>query len=100
AVLSWFGVELPSSFSEFGKGMINKLGEGIGKAFEGVKSFINGTVNWIKGKLGFATEAEQTIATKQANIAQSAIGTGEMATRGTQLALENAKKRGFSTGGY
>ncbi|MFZ7276989.1 phage tail tape measure protein [Avibacterium endocarditidis] len=100
AVLSWFGVELPSSFSEFGKGMINKLGEGISKAFEGVKNFIGSTVDWIKGKLGFATEAELAISTKQANIAQSAIGTGEMATRGAQLALENAKKRGFSTGGY
>ncbi|CDF99720.1 Putative Phage tail tape measure protein TP901 family core region [Avibacterium paragallinarum JF4211] len=100
AVLNWFGVDLPSSFSQFGMGMINKLGEGISKAFEGVKSFINSTVDWIKGKLGFAAEAELAIATKQANIAQSAIGTGEMATRGTQLALENAKKRGFSTGGY
>lgn len=100
AVLSWFGVDLPNSFSEFGVGMINKLGEGIGKAFEGVKNFIGSTVDWIKGKLGFATEAEQTISAKQANIAQSAIGTTEMATYGAQFALENVKKRGFSSGGY
>ncbi|RZN55083.1 phage tail tape measure protein [Avibacterium paragallinarum] len=100
AVLSWFGVELPSSFSEFGKGMINKLGEGIGEAFEGVKKFIGDTVNWIKGKLGFATEAEQTIATQQANIAQNVVGTSSMVVSGAQLALENAKKRGFSSGGY
>ena len=60
-VLSWFGVDLPSSFSEFGTKFMDSMKAGILKAFETVKTAISSSVDWIKEKLGFAVESEISI---------------------------------------
>jgi TP901 family phage tail tape measure protein len=55
-VLSWFGVELPKSFSEFGANMINGLVSGITSKFteakESIVSLGAGARDWFKEKLG------------------------------------------------
>ncbi|VVE74772.1 phage tail protein [Pandoraea captiosa] len=55
-VMSWFGVELPSKFSEFGTNIVNGLANGITSAASYVKDAVVGlgerTVSWFKEKLG------------------------------------------------
>ncbi|CDF98060.1 phage tail tape measure protein [Avibacterium paragallinarum] len=48
-VLSWFGIDIPSKFSEFGKNMIDGLVGGIRNAWEGAKEIVSGLGNGIKG---------------------------------------------------
>ncbi|TNG92251.1 phage tail tape measure protein [Pasteurellaceae bacterium USgator11] len=55
-VLSWFGIELPSSFSNFGKNIIDGLVNGIKNAWELAKNTVSelgsGIKNWFAEKLG------------------------------------------------
>lgn len=56
AVLSWFGIEVPSKFSDFGKNMIDGLVNGIKNAWEGAKEMVaslgEGIKGWFAEKLG------------------------------------------------
>ncbi|KVC46412.1 hypothetical protein WS58_10860 [Burkholderia pseudomultivorans] len=56
AVMSWFGIELPAKFTEFGGNMVAGLVNGITGAFSSVKSAITSlgesAVGWFKEKLG------------------------------------------------
>ncbi|WP_157288516.1 phage tail tape measure protein [Uliginosibacterium gangwonense] len=56
AVLSWFGVELPSRFTGFGTMLMDGIVTGISRGLVGVKTAIfnagDATVNWFKEKLG------------------------------------------------
>lgn len=56
AVLSWFGIELPSKFSTFGANIITGLANGITGTLGMVRNAIGGvadaTVSWFKEKLG------------------------------------------------
>ncbi|MGT0248011.1 phage tail tape measure protein [Burkholderia pyrrocinia] len=56
AVMSWFGVELPAKFTEFGGNMVTGLVNGITGGFSSVKSAItslgDSAVGWFKEKLG------------------------------------------------
>ncbi|KWA08329.1 phage tail tape measure protein [Burkholderia territorii] len=56
AVMSWFGIELPAKFTEFGGNMVAGLVNGITGAFSSVKSAITSlgesSVGWFKEKLG------------------------------------------------
>ncbi|AMR77293.1 phage tail tape measure protein [Cupriavidus nantongensis] len=55
-VLSWFGIELPSRFSEFGANIIRGLANGITGALGSVKAAISGAADaamtWFREKLG------------------------------------------------
>ena len=55
-VLSWFGIEVPSKFSDFGKNMIDGLVNGIKNAWEGAKEMVaslgEGIKGWFAEKLG------------------------------------------------
>ena len=55
-VLSWFGIELPSKFTEFGRNMVMGLVNGITGAFSVAKDAVMGlgerTIGWFKEKLG------------------------------------------------
>lgn len=55
AVLSWFGIDVPAKFSEFGKNMIDGLINGIKNAWEGAKQIVSdlgtGIKNWFAEKL-------------------------------------------------
>lgn len=55
-VLNWFGIDLPSAFSGFGKNIIDGLVNGIRNAWEGAKQVVtelgSGIKNWFAEKLG------------------------------------------------
>ncbi|WP_186078669.1 phage tail tape measure protein [Burkholderia gladioli] len=55
-VMSWFGIELPKRFSEYGANMVAGLVSGISGAFSSVKGVItslgDSVVAWFKEKLG------------------------------------------------
>ncbi|MDH2927358.1 phage tail tape measure protein [Lonepinella koalarum] len=55
-VLSWFGVDLPASFSGFGQNIIDGLINGIKNAWEGAKEIVSNLgssiKNWFAEKLG------------------------------------------------
>ncbi|AAU36694.1 unknown [[Mannheimia] succiniciproducens MBEL55E] len=48
-VMSWFGVDLPNSFSGFGKNIIDGLVNGIRRAWNGAKDWVIGLGQSIKG---------------------------------------------------
>jgi hypothetical protein len=56
AVMSWFGVDLPSKFTDFGAMLMQGLVNGIKNSLGAVKGAITGagaaTVDWFKDKLG------------------------------------------------
>lgn len=80
-VLSWFGVELPASFTDFGSRLINGLVEGIKAAWESVKGFISGIGDSIKNTFSFGGGAKEY---------------------GTQIGktADMAAMTGFSSGGF
>lgn len=53
-VMDWFGVELPTSFSEFGKNMIGGLLNGV----LGGLPKLGGVIDTVKGWFGFGDEAK------------------------------------------
>ena len=48
-VLSWFGIDLPSKFTEFGSNLINGLVNGIRNAWDGAKEWVISLGQSIKG---------------------------------------------------
>lgn len=79
-VMSWFGVELPASFTDFGSRLINGLVEGIKAAWESVKGFVSGIGDSIKNAFTFGGAKEY----------------------GTQIGktADMAAMSGFSSGGF
>lgn len=55
-VLSWFGIELPAKFSEFGAnilaGLVNGITKGLGTVKDAIVNVASSTVGWFKEKLG------------------------------------------------
>lgn len=55
-VLSWFGIDLPNNFTEFGKNLINGLVNGINRAWDSAKQTVSAlgdsVKNWFTEKLG------------------------------------------------
>ena len=95
-VLGWFGVDLPNSFSAFGSKIMSALGDGIFNTFDTIKTGIMNTVNWIKEKLGFSTEAESTINQIKTNAGRGNIN--GVADNVAYTAIGTMGK--FSSGGY
>ncbi|MBB5447073.1 MULTISPECIES: phage tail tape measure protein [unclassified Paraburkholderia] len=56
AVMSWFGVELPAKFSDFGlnmmAGLVNGMTTGLATVKQAVMNVADSTVSWFKEKLG------------------------------------------------
>ena len=95
-VLGWFGVDLPNSFSAFGSKIMSALGDGIFNTFDTIKTGIMNTVNWIKEKLGFSTEAENTINQIKTNAGRGNIN--GVADNVAYTAIGTMGK--FASGGY
>lgn len=83
-VLGWFGIELPNSFSGFGKNIIDGLVNGIKNAWELAKNTVSelgsGIKNWFAEKLGihspsrvFMGFGENTVQGLAIGIAQNAM---------------------------
>ncbi|VEI47056.1 putative tail protein [Actinobacillus equuli] len=65
-VMSWFGIELPTSFSQFGANLINGLINGIKNAWDAVKGWVSEIGASIKSALTFSVDSNQI--TKTANM--------------------------------
>lgn len=56
AVMSWFGVELPSKFTEFGanilSGLVNGILSGVDAVRSAISSVADGVTGWFKEKMG------------------------------------------------
>ncbi|MFM0097541.1 hypothetical protein PQQ87_18140 [Paraburkholderia nemoris] len=55
-VLSWFGIDMPAKFSEFGanllSGLVNGITSGLGAVKDAIVNVASSTVGWFKEKLG------------------------------------------------
>ncbi|MDR9048901.1 phage tail tape measure protein [Burkholderia multivorans] len=55
-VLSWFGIDIPAKFSEFGanivSGLVNGITSGLGGVRDAIVNVASSTVGWFKEKLG------------------------------------------------
>ena len=56
AVMSWFGIELPSKFTEFGSNIISGLWNGLKAKFEEVKAWFSGVAGWFSSKFAIRNE--------------------------------------------
>lgn len=53
AVLSWFGVELPATFTQFGGNIIGGLWDGLKAKFEGLKAWFADQAAWFKNAFAY-----------------------------------------------
>ncbi|WP_035557115.1 hypothetical protein [Burkholderia sp. 9120] len=55
-VLSWFGIDMPATFTEFGanllSGLVNGITSGLGAVKDAITGVADSTVGWFKEKLG------------------------------------------------
>ncbi|PNM02564.1 phage tail tape measure protein [Pasteurella multocida] len=72
-VLSWFGIDIPQSFTGFGSAMIDSLINGIKSAWEATKGFFTDLGNGIKDAFSFDSKS---LASDMNNIADTAAMTG------------------------
>ena len=100
-VLSWFGIDLPNSFTEYGANLINGLVNGIRSAWNGAKEWVVGLGQSIKGwftgemkihspsrvfkEYGVNVVEGLNLGIEQ-NAARAAIAVAEMATQMKQAA--------------
>lgn len=56
AVMSWFGIELPAKFTEFGSNIISGLWNGLKAKFEEVKAWFSGVAGWFSSKFAIRNE--------------------------------------------
>lgn len=95
-VLSWFGIDVPSKFSDFGKHMIDGLVNGIKNAWEGAKQIVSdlgeGIKGWFAEKLGIHSPS-RVFKGYGVNVVEGlAIGIAENALQATQAVNEMGKK--------
>lgn len=56
AVMSWFGIDLPAKFTEFGGNIISGLWNGLKAKFEAVKEWFGGVAGWFSAKFQTANQ--------------------------------------------
>ncbi|HGO5815372.1 TPA: hypothetical protein ACK3JR_001240 [Mannheimia haemolytica] len=91
SVLNWFGIDLPTTFSGFGKNIIDGLINGIRNAWEGAKQVVtelgSGIKNWFAEKLGIHSPSRVFMGYGD-NISQGlAIGIAQTAVQATNAVL-------------
>ncbi|WP_077474871.1 phage tail tape measure protein [Rodentibacter ratti] len=96
SVLSWFGIDIPSKFTDFGKNMIDGLVNGIRNAWEGAKQIVSdlgdGIKGWFKEKLGIHSPS-RVFKGYGDNIATGlALGIADNALKATQAVDKMSKK--------
>lgn len=115
AVLQWFGVDMPSKFSEFGAnliaGLVNGITGGLGAVQAAITNVASSTVGWFKEKLGihspsrvfgelggFITQgAALGMEGEQGRIAKAAVGLATLAA--TSFAAPGVQAAGMAAGG-
>ncbi|MDR6387584.1 phage tail tape measure protein [Paraburkholderia phenoliruptrix] len=116
AVLSWFGVDMPAKFSEFGgnliAGLVNGITSGLGAVQAAITNVATSTVGWFKEKLGihspsrvfgelggFITRgAAIGMEGEQGRIAKAAVGLATLAAT-SFAAAQGAQTAGTPAGG-
>lgn len=115
-VLSYFGVDIPARFTDFGgmimQGLINGITAGLGRVKDAITGAADSSIGWFKEKLGirspsrvFATLGDDTMAglavglqrSQNAPLSQltstakqlTAAGAITLATAGSSLAMDN-----------
>ncbi|MDA3978548.1 tape measure protein [Gallibacterium sp. AGMB14963] len=104
-VMSYFGIELPDNFVQFGTNIVTSLKKGIEDKFSAVTNFIKEKVDWIKQKLGFSTEAETKINEIKEKAEQESLQKAVQQFHGGTNILMDEAMRGVltqqkATGGY
>ncbi|HDR8929197.1 TPA: phage tail tape measure protein [Burkholderia vietnamiensis] len=115
AVLQWFGIDMPSKFSEFGAnliaGLVNGITSGLGAVQAAITNVASSTVGWFKEKLGihspsrvfgelggFITQgAALGMEGEQGRIAKAAVGLAKLAA--TSFGAPGAQAAGMAAGG-
>lgn len=115
AVLQWFGIDIPSKFSEFGSnliaGLVNGITSGLGAVQAAITNVASSTVGWFKEKLGihspsrvfgelggFITQgAAIGMEGEQGRIAKAAVGLATLAA--TSFAAQGAQATDTPVGG-
>jgi len=114
-VLSWFGIDMPAKFSEFGgnliAGLVNGITSGLGAVQAAITNVATSTVGWFKEKLGihspsrvfgelggFITQgAAIGMEGEQGRIAKAAVGLATLAA--TSFAAHGVQAAGTPAGG-
>ncbi|MET3234349.1 UNVERIFIED_ORG: TP901 family phage tail tape measure protein [Burkholderia sp. 1263] len=115
AVLQWFGIDMPSKFTEFGSnliaGLVNGITSGLGAVQAAITNVASSTVGWFKEKLGihspsrvfgelggFITHgAALGMEGEQGRIAKAAVGLATLAA--TSFASPGAQAGATAAGG-
>jgi TP901 family phage tail tape measure protein len=115
AVLQWFGIDMPSKFTEFGSnliaGLVNGITSGLGAVQAAITNVASSTVGWFKEKLGihspsrvfgelggFITQgAALGMEGEQGRIAKAAVGLATLAA--TSFASPGAQAGATAAGG-
>ncbi|MBR8114446.1 phage tail tape measure protein [Burkholderia cenocepacia] len=115
AVMQWFGIDMPSKFSEYGSnliaGLVNGITSGLGAVQAAITNVASSTVGWFKEKLGihspsrvfgelggFITQgAALGMEGEQGRIAKAAVGLATLAA--TSFAAQGAQAASTPAGG-
>ena len=95
-VLSWFGIDMPAKFTEFGSNLINGLVNGIRNAWDGAKEWVIGLgqsiKGWFTGEMKIHSPSRVFKGYGENIVSGLAIGIAENALQATQAVDKMGKK--------
>lgn len=96
SVLLWFGIDLPSKFTEFGSNLINGLVNGIRNAWDGAKEWVislgQSIKGWFTGEMKIHSPSRVFKGYGENIVSGLAIGIAENALQATQAVDKMGKK--------
>ena len=96
SVLSWFGIDLPAKFTEFGSNLINGLVNGIRNAWDGAKEWVislgQSIKGWFTGEMKIHSPSRVFKGYGENIVSGLAIGIAENALQATQAVDKMGKK--------
>lgn len=103
-VLSWFGVELPNQFTDFGKMLIDGFVNGISHAWNNAKEVVSnlgsGVKNWFAEKLGIHSPSRVFIGFGENTVQGLAIGINKSLGLVENANADMASAVGFSSNSH
>ena len=95
-MLSWFGIDLPAKFTEFGSNLINGLVNGIRNAWDGAKEWVislgQSIKGWFTGEMKIHSPSRVFKGYGENIVSGLAIGIAENALQATQAVEKMGKK--------
>ena len=96
SVLSWFGIDLPAKFTEFGSNLISGLVNGIRNAWDGAKEWVislgQSIKGWFTGEMKIHSPSRVFKGYGENIVSGLAIGIAENALQATQAVDKMGKK--------